>query len=823
MLYLHARHARRTTNRATGDHAGVNAPAAAAARVRTIGVASLSLVVVALALTGATPEVASGAGDPRVWTVDTKANGRHVAKKVDDPDNFTGRIYTAKSEANERALILNRTDDAGASASDASTAVGSIALSVNRADTAVDSMETVQLGDDQLALSQKIANLSSQIVDKAQLAAEALSWSQTYYSDAQVAEQEAADAAAAARAAADAHAADPTSIDPDEVKALEKEAKAAAKSARVLDKKSNKQANKSEKHADKRARLITKLDDLLAEYGESRNGGNGNGNGGGGDDFIVLQPGTGFGGPTGQPGPVGSPDDPGYDAKAIARWDVVPYQTFDDDFHIGVVAFHMNGIDRVEFSVEGGPWTAVTDMQLNPRTNVWEYTAVLDPDLFEDGPLEVRAIAWPVIGEPRVLGGEINGASVDLGEHSLVLSSNAGTSLPAEVRYVAVNGDDDTGDGSRQAPFATIMKAANSIAESHEDIADGGTIYLLPGDYELGPYSFGLRATTESRWLTISAAPDVPRHQVRVTGSSTSDGLRTRLVAVKRVSVSPSVGTTALLAARSPEAMLWMDDVELIGPGRIADSSWTNGWDGGVFATRVHIRDARDGLKNIAFQREVSIANIGSDAFGSSRLVINCAVDGIDKSGSDYHPDVYQFYGPDTTFRNHIVYGLTAMNAKSQGIFARGIAGIEDTAFINVLIECSDPVMLSQWRSPVSDHVLFWHVSILNKPFWWRTDDGWDTPIQRNISFFASCFESLLTDYSIVLADYESCHFITGDYPSSQTATSGNPHFVNAASDDYRPDNASPLFGRIRSLRVPLYDGVGLISPGHVGAIQRVD
>ena len=65
--------------------------------------------------------------------------------------------------------------------------------------------------------------------------------------------------------------------------------------------------------------------------------------------YPTLQPGDGWVGPTPQPNPVGSPNMAGFDAKSIARWDVVPYQTFSNEFHIGVVAFHMNGIDRVDF------------------------------------------------------------------------------------------------------------------------------------------------------------------------------------------------------------------------------------------------------------------------------------------------------------------------------------------------------------------------------------------------------------------------------------------------------------------------------------------
>src|SRR6185436_2472821 len=86
---------------------------------------------------------------------------------------------------------------------------------------------------------------------------------------------------------------------------------------------------------------------------------------------TTLTPGTGFSGPTTQPPVQGT--GAGSDAKAIARWDVVPYQTFDTTLNIGVVAFHINDIAKVAFSVNGGPWTDVSQMTLNPETNVVEY------------------------------------------------------------------------------------------------------------------------------------------------------------------------------------------------------------------------------------------------------------------------------------------------------------------------------------------------------------------------------------------------------------------------------------------------------------------
>src|SRR5690606_33560784 len=54
------------------------------------------------------------------------------------------------------------------------------------------------------------------------------------------------------------------------------------------------------------------------------------------------------------------------DAKAIARWDVVPFQTFSGTMNVGIVAFHINGISKVDFEIGGKTYT-VTEATLNPQ------------------------------------------------------------------------------------------------------------------------------------------------------------------------------------------------------------------------------------------------------------------------------------------------------------------------------------------------------------------------------------------------------------------------------------------------------------------------
>jgi hypothetical protein len=394
----------------------------------------------------------------------------------------------------------------------------------------------------------------------------------------------------------------------------------------------------------------------------------------------VLFPGSGFAGPTAQPPARGTPGQVGYDEMAIARWDVVPYQTFDKTMNVGVVAFHYNGIDRVEFSVNGGRPAAVTSMTLNPQTGVVEYWATLDVDKFvADGPVEVRAVAYPKVGVPRVL-------------NPLPLNVNGQHTLPTLVRYVSPTGSNTTGDGSLANPFRTIKQAAMSIQrQTPEQNVDEGTIYLLPGDYAFsGGWSgsnFAL-PLTEFAWLTIAAAPGVSVDQARITVGGSPERLNASLVHVANLTVYDTtlVSSTDL----NRPAAVWFDGCVLAstGPADNEPFAVATAWTGGIYATDTLIRDASNGLAAAKLERNVSVRNIQSDAFQNAETVINCSVEDIDSNASDAHPDVLQYFAPAGTIENRIVYGLTATNGiGAQGVFAGSGFALKDVAIVDCRID----------------------------------------------------------------------------------------------------------------------------------------
>jgi hypothetical protein len=396
----------------------------------------------------------------------------------------------------------------------------------------------------------------------------------------------------------------------------------------------------------------------------------------------VLFPGSGFAGPTAQPPARGTPGQQGYDEKAIARWDVVPYQTFDTTMNVGVVAFHFNGIDRVEFSVNGGRPAAVTSMTRNPQTGVVEYWATLDVDKFAtDGPVEVRAVAYPKVGVPRVL-------------KPLPLNVNGQHTIPTLVRYVSPAGSNTTGDGSPGNPFQTIKQAAMSIQQqTPEQNVDDGTIYLLPGDYAFsggwnGP-SFVL-PLTEYAWLTVAAAPGVPADQVRITVGGSAERLNASLIHLENLTLYDTslVSSTNL----NRPAAIWFDNCVLAstGPADNEPFAVATAWTGGIYATDTLIHDAANGLAAATLERNVSVRNIQSDAFQNAETIINCSVEDIDSNASDAHPDVLQYFAPAGTIENRIIYGLTATNGiGAQGVFAGSGFALKDIAIVDCRIDTS--------------------------------------------------------------------------------------------------------------------------------------
>lgn len=457
---------------------------------------------------------------------------------------------------------------------------------------------------------------------------------------------------------------------------------------------------------------------------------------------LTLIPGDGFDGPTSQPNAVGASSRIGYDAQAIARWDVVPFQKFDGVFEIGVVAFHMNGIDRVEFSANGGPWLTVEEKTQNPRTGVWEYWAELDASQFEDGPIEVRAIVYPEAGVPRVLGGPIfqdgpydtyiPAEGFARGEHSMFLHANAGGSLEGPVFYVrpAQPGVIE-GNGSSENPFTRIVDAMTAIT-SNPSNEHGRVVLLAAGEYQFGPKPSGsqIHPAFADSYVMITAADGLEAEDVLIRCDAAVISPREARVHWRRVSFDSAHN-------RVEGTLPWFEDVLFF------DSiGWTNGAAlrpvvSEYYATGCHAEDKLYAFTGAAMVRDCSAERISGDVFQNSYFVLRSTVKNVDGAILPHHTDLMQFFGD---AENLIYYDIIAeqlnqtqtlfLQPTHQATIGAPVYEMRDSAFVQI-----SAFNVPVWQNGVNwggtpwsqmqsrfNHVLFEDVQLPNQRFFLRDD-----------------------------------------------------------------------------------------------------
>jgi hypothetical protein len=406
--------------------------------------------------------------------------------------------------------------------------------------------------------------------------------------------------------------------------------------------------------------------------------------------------------------------------RAIARWDAVPYQTIAGKFVVGVVAFHIDGIDRVEFTVNGGVPQIIRSMTRNEQTGVVEYCLPINADAFAgDSSVELRATAFPISGTPRALEplplyvAPADDRAMFAADRVRYVAPSPAPSTQATFETAEISGR----DGSIQQPVTSIRRAVEALdAVGGDRHADDATVYLLPGDYALGLESQGTVAKTAHGFLTIAAAPGVPREHVRITAARRVD---TRLLHVRDVTLQ---GVTISAKPDELEPVLWLEHCTLAGDNKYDDVAFARRkeWIGGVYLTDCDVQNVANGVGGARLQRNVTVHDVLSDAFQNCPMVVNCSVDGIDKGKSDAHPDIAQ-WNVVHDLDNVIYYGLRATNARAQGIFMKGAGRVSNVAYVDVSMDLDPTAYASQWWCP-ADHVLMWRVHLRGQRFLLRTN-----------------------------------------------------------------------------------------------------
>ncbi len=474
----------------------------------------------------------------------------------------------------------------------------------------------------------------------------------------------------------------------------------------------------------------------------------------------TLDPGSGWGGATPEPSAVGSAEDAGYDAKVIAKWDVVPYTSFTGLFQVGIPAFHINGIDRVEFAVDGGDFVSVADMRLNPDSGVWEYCATLDSAKFAaTGIVEVRAIAYPLTaGEPRLL-------------PSLYLvcrKTAGGTGI--YTRYYAYvhdgTGNNDTGVVSATAataaanPYADEYAAAVAIKSTRNsnhsaNNCDGAIIRFARTTHTAVGGANTHTCTNE--WLTWE-----PVTTCTITGSSAVF----KCHKLKLRDLTFSGHNVIVQDTLEASATLWVSgECVLDGGGAgfpIGYHDLGHYYTGDSSGAPVEITDVGSTVATPVGQlcRNIYLHDLENDAFQNVTFIINAVVDEITGTYLGTHSDILQIFGASEANgidSNMIVYGMRATNAHYESFSMSTDSGLaygdqaQGQAFVNVYVgDCAGSsgegdVPASQPASYMGhgvNHLIVWNCTFDSKSFYFFASEG-HKPLITNFSAIGNIFREL--------------------------------------------------------------------------------
>lgn len=428
-----------------------------------------------------------------------------------------------------------------------------------------------------------------------------------------------------------------------------------------------------------------------------------------------LVPGNGFAEQTETPALIGDGVGPFSNKVPIARWNVVPFQEVKGLFNIGVVAFHGNEIEKVEFIADGGFKSIVKEMTVNPTTGNREYWCTLNPSEIDsdtaDKMIEIRAVIYPVKGQPIVLQGDITQESAYHGIHSLYLINNSNNSLPIVIKYVNSETGNDAQEygtgGTKDTPYKTIARAALEIGpvgpydlEPNNNLRHCEIRLLNEGEHVLWYYRNGNGNLPEgieingnynnvrnNEWITVLPDPEEELNPDNVIMISQGEDaflvdveydhpdhpyrkdVRDRISKIKYKNVKFDLSTIREYDA----GYIWFDSCVFEGdsnvlqypeysiPGGSVEGSpyWSRTSDIN-FATNCTIKDTLLGFVGFNLVRNCHADTIYADIFVNSYFVIDSTSKDVAGTELEYHSDTHQYFkgGNELPKTNVIVFGV---------------------------------------------------------------------------------------------------------------------------------------------------------------------
>jgi len=445
----------------------------------------------------------------------------------------------------------------------------------------------------------------------------------------------------------------------------------------------------------------------------------------------------------------------GSTASAIARWVDVPFQMAAGKFEIGVVAFHADGIDKVEFSANGGTFIPVTEPTFSEKFNLPCYRAEIDLDTVAEGKqIEIRAVVTPIQGIPLILQNSegLTGFTANTGKHSFYVTRR--TSNPREI-FVANSGSSTNSGLTTASPKQTILQALQTLRGSNAAQIGGDFITITePGIYTI-PNDKG-SACSNSTWTTIRISDGLTTGDVSISaipfGMTSPDGFTgeittndrdgrgiirtkwTRLCFTNMLFDMKNLNTYYL----SPGQNLWFDKCILNdsnGPGNhYLDRTYTSRQQHlhkGSFATDSIAANLPYAFCGISLVRGCHTVKIFGDNYANSPCVLACSMqDTLGSLTDNPHSDIFQYFVP---LSNAVVYKFHAWNVEheTQNFYWDDLpaAGFFDSAWVDIVIQNNHTLSPSVPKSQFSnehDNVLFFNITAPNQ--YWTLRDDWLDP-----------------------------------------------------------------------------------------------
>lgn len=411
----------------------------------------------------------------------------------------------------------------------------------------------------------------------------------------------------------------------------------------------------------------------------------------------------------------------------------------DDDFWIGVAAYastplsniragQWHGIREVHLCAAGGERVVTTEMTTREGIEGWWFktkgSLVGIP-----GAKELRAVCVPLVGIPRIMQGFPNAAiaqpdrdfsRVNCFAHvwSLILNYQP----TKTIVHIGPAGDDESGDGSSAAPFATFDRCIEAIQDVRGGDLGGGEIHLLAGEYIGGCETAPSTPMSASSPLVIKRATGVGVEDAIFTGWTDAgfnverlrfDGVRGQGSGDNvegrgfyRNRPSAEVASTSNLYGSSHFRALEYDggpayDDNFDGPGK----TW---WNGPGFSSTAQgfntyenctvTRTAGSGAFYATLMKNCAFDYLGgnSDVSNNCKVFANVtvkniipAIDNPDVTGEQIrHADVFQLVHPALT----PPWLDDRVNYITIGVVAEHIEGVQDFTIQGNLIDLTTPI-----------------------------------------------------------------------------------------------------------------------------------